>query len=439
MDKKQTLLCSYVDEARDIIAQAEKTIWENPELGYTEWKTHAYLKAEYEKLGYTVVEAGNIPGFYVDVDTGKPGPKVLLVGEMDALVKPDHFANVNGLAHACGHHAQCAAVLGAAYALKQPGALDGLCGSVRLMAVPAEELGGSNLEDRLQMVKDGIIQYTQGKPEFMARGYMDGVDIGMMVHTAHSENYYFRCDAGCNGVMYKHVVFTGKGKYANGTCAANLAVSGVQALLESLPDDQYIRIRSNIKLSNKARAELTFAFLSASLKTQEQISKSIDRVLVGAAIASSTQVEIFDNPGCAPMYHPAKLLQLVETVMGELVGADKVLFHDYWNRGGADMGDLSCVIPCIHPNACGASANAHSDSFYIDNLDRACVNSAKAQLLTVQRLLENDAQKAQEVIRDFAPQAVPMAEYLARKSALSGIRRTEFTGEDGEIQVALKA
>ena len=41
MDQKQTLLCEFVNQGRDLIAAAEKTIWENPELGFEEWKTHA--------------------------------------------------------------------------------------------------------------------------------------------------------------------------------------------------------------------------------------------------------------------------------------------------------------------------------------------------------------------------------------------------------------
>ena len=96
MDQKQTLLCEFVNQGRDLIAAAEKTIWENPELGFEEWKTHAYMKAEFEKMGYTVVEFGNIPGFYADVDTGKPGPKVLLTAEMDALLQPTHKHSVDG-------------------------------------------------------------------------------------------------------------------------------------------------------------------------------------------------------------------------------------------------------------------------------------------------------------------------------------------------------
>lgn len=46
---------------------------------------HDYLVEKYEALGYTLVKAGNIPGFYTDVETGKPGPKVAIFGELDAL------------------------------------------------------------------------------------------------------------------------------------------------------------------------------------------------------------------------------------------------------------------------------------------------------------------------------------------------------------------
>ena len=55
-------------------------IWKNPETGYREWKTHAYLVKEFKELGYELVEAGNVPGFYTDVDTGRPGPTVLVMG-----------------------------------------------------------------------------------------------------------------------------------------------------------------------------------------------------------------------------------------------------------------------------------------------------------------------------------------------------------------------
>ena len=128
------------DKHAQLALDAMDYLWKNPETGYREWKTHAYMKKVLEDLGYELVEAGNIPGFYTDLDTGRPGPKLLIMGEMDALVAPTHPNAKNNCAHACGHNCQCAGLVGVALALKEPGALDGLCGSIRLMAVPAEEL-----------------------------------------------------------------------------------------------------------------------------------------------------------------------------------------------------------------------------------------------------------------------------------------------------------
>lgn len=439
MDQKQTLLCEFVNQGRDLIAAAEKTIWENPELGFEEWKTHAYLKAEFEKLGYRVVEAGNVPGFYADIDTGKPGPKVLLTAEMDALLQPTHKHSVGGNAHACGHHAQCAALLGVAYALQQPGALEGLCGSVRLMAVPSEELSSSNMPRRNQMVREGIIRFTQGKVEFMHRGFMDDVDIAMMVHTTTGKDHDFRCDGGCNGIMYKSIVFTPNSPKSNALQAATLAMNGINTLWANFADNPYASMWPRVDLSLKGRSEMTVSVSCKELDLQKKISQSIDRVLLGAAAATDTTLELQDNPGCGPLLHPKMLLDLVADVCADLVGSDRVKFSSSWNRGGADMGDVSQVLPAIHLNACGGSCGVHSDNFYIADLDRACLNSAKAQLLTVQRLLENDAQKGKEIIADFATRGTPMAEYLAQRGAIAQIRKTELTEEDSTLSIVLKA
>ena len=149
-------LKEMVASQRELMFAAERHIWKHPETGYREWKTHEYLAAEYRKLGYELVEAGNIPGFYTDIDTGKPGPKLLIMGELDSLIVSTHpeCDPETGYVHACGHHAQSAALLGIAAALKQPGALDGMSGSIRLMAVPAEELIEIGYRASLRVAKD---------------------------------------------------------------------------------------------------------------------------------------------------------------------------------------------------------------------------------------------------------------------------------------------
>lgn len=124
MEKWFAMIEKHRQEMQDVL----DFMWENPETGYREWKANAYLKEAYEKLGYRLVMAGDIPGFYTDLDTGRPGPKILILGELDSLICLEHpdADPETGAVHACGHCAQSAALLGLAAALKEPGALDGL-------------------------------------------------------------------------------------------------------------------------------------------------------------------------------------------------------------------------------------------------------------------------------------------------------------------------
>ncbi len=70
MTDRQQLIVNNVDTVRQLILDAERWIWAHPQTGYTEWQAHDYLVEKYEALGYTLVKAGNIPGFYTDVETG---------------------------------------------------------------------------------------------------------------------------------------------------------------------------------------------------------------------------------------------------------------------------------------------------------------------------------------------------------------------------------
>ena len=87
MNARQQALTAMVDKHKDMILEAERWIWAHPQTGYKEWEANDYLAEKYEALGYTLVRAGNIPGFYTDIDTGKPGPRILVLGELDALYR----------------------------------------------------------------------------------------------------------------------------------------------------------------------------------------------------------------------------------------------------------------------------------------------------------------------------------------------------------------
>ena len=77
---------SVVEKYRSLILDAERYVWQHPETGYREVKTAEYLAKKFEELGYTLTYAGDIPGFYTVFDTGRPGPEVLVLGEMVSLI-----------------------------------------------------------------------------------------------------------------------------------------------------------------------------------------------------------------------------------------------------------------------------------------------------------------------------------------------------------------
>jgi hypothetical protein len=101
----------------------------------------------------------------------------------------------------------------------------------------------------------------------------------------------------------------------------------------------------------------------------------------------------------------------------EIVGADRV--RDKGHGGGStDMGDLSHILPTVHPYAGGASGAGHGADYRIDDYTRAVANPAKAMAMSVVDLLANDAQQAKRVVAEFKPR-MTRAEYLAYLRRLS--------------------
>ncbi|MBE6961662.1 MAG: M20/M25/M40 family metallo-hydrolase [Ruminococcaceae bacterium] len=441
-------LIAAVDLHRDLIVEMEKTLWGCPEVGFKEWKTTRILREAYEKLGYTVFAPEDIPGFYVDIDTGRPGPKILFCGELDALRIPAHPENVDGCVHACGHHAQCCGVLGVAAALTEPGVLDGLCGSIRLMAVPAEESDPTGF--RKELIKQGTLRFETGKREFMRRGYMDGVDIGCMLHTNNREPFDFACDTrGSIGIMNKTIRFLGKSvahgatSYlaVNSLSAATLAIQAINTLHETFRGEDCIMIGYNFPntpATTLGETVLAVKIKGASMQAIEDANKKISRAAFAAATAIGATVEISDQMvGYAPMRSNDKLLSVMRSCMEDLVGKERVEFREVVNKGATDMGDVAHVIPCIHPFVCGGSASVHSTAFAIADPDRACVNAAKVQLMLADRLLSDNGRLAHEVMESFVPVANSFEEHLANVEKTASVMESELEcSEDGDKYIA---
>ena len=432
MDKKQRII-KAAEANRQIAVEAERYIWKHPQTGYTEWIANEYLIEKFEALGYKLVRAdqdpkhGKIPGFYTDIDTGRPGPMLCIMGELDALDIANHPESVNGMCHSCGHNAQAATMLGLAATLKtDPSILDGLSGKIRLMLVPAEEM--IQLAFRSNLIKEGTISYMGGKVEFLHRGYYDGVDLALMVHSGNlGDKYDFSCGQGNNGCMAKVITYKGKSSHAGGApheginaqYAAMLGLQACNDLRETLQEKDTIRFHPIMKGVNCAvniipdEMVIESYVRGSNIEAMKRENKKFNRALAGAAAAIGCELHIDDKPGYSPEIHDVAYMQLVEEVCKDLAGADRVNFeYDSWSTGSSDFGDLTCVIPGIQFTSAGASGTAHGINYYLTDPERLLINSIKAQLLVADKLLKDDAAKAKEIVANYKAPYASIPEYL---------------------------
>lgn len=438
-------ICTLVENQRDLMWAAEKQIWENPETGYKEWKTHAYLKGIMESLGYTLKEAGDIPGFTADIDTGIPGPTVCVMAEMDSIVNFSHpdCNKETGAVHACCHHAQCAALLGTAAALKGEGALDGLCGRIRLMFVPAEEL--LELTYREELRRQGVIKYFGGKVEFMRRGFFDGVDVCVMLHTGGGQNK-ITLTPGQNGCIVKQIAYTGRTSHAaapynaiNALYATNVGLNAINALRETFHDNDHIRVHpiitGKIGTVNNIPDVITMESYvrGASLKAMKDANKRVNRAIAASAAAMGAKATIQDRAGYSPVDNDPNVYQLTLRVATALVGEENAVENPNWGTGCTDMGDVSCVFPAIHPHGSGYSGGGHGSDCFVTDKESALTLAAKFYAGMCLALLHDNAKEAQHILKSKHTLFDSVEAYLASLDELiNDIDCVEYT-DDGAV------
>ncbi|MBQ6680285.1 MAG: amidohydrolase [Lachnospiraceae bacterium] len=451
MTGRQEMIVRNAEKHKALVLTAERYIWQHPETGFTEWNTNRYLTERFEAMGYTLTQAGDIPGFYTDIDTGLPGPTLAIMGEMDALDISGHPEAVNGMTHACGHNAQSAAMLGVAAALKEEGALDGLCGKIRLLLVPAEEM--IQLSFREELRKKGTLHYYGGKTEFMYRGFFDGVDLAIMVHgTGDREGkvYDFTCGPGNNGCIAKNFTYYGKASHAGGgphrginaEYAALLGLQAVNNLRETFIDGDHTRFHPIMHGVQTAvniipdEIHLESYVRGRTIEAIKRENKKINRALAGAAVSMGARLRLEDRPGYFPEIHDRAFMELVEQCCRELAGDGRVSFdYDGWGTGSSDFGDLTAVMPGVQFNSCGSSGEAHGVSYYITDPERMCMNSVKGQLFVAEALLSNGAEKAKKIIADYRPLYPSIKAYFEDIDKMYLSRDAVEYREDGSIVV----
>ena len=213
VDQLKAAVCRAIDDHAQKIIDLGESIFREPELGYKEFKTAAKVKAAFEELGMPYIDGIACTGVVANLPGRERKLKVAVMGELDAVVCPEHphADPQTGAAHSCGHFAQIASMIGAAYGLKASGVMEELSGDVAFMAVPAEE--AVELEWRNEQILQGRISYIGGKQEFVKLGALDDVDMMVMQHTDNGP----RINAGgpsAMGFLAKITQYIGKESHA---------------------------------------------------------------------------------------------------------------------------------------------------------------------------------------------------------------------------------
>lgn len=404
LDDIKDIACAEIDSRADHLISLAKDILHTPETGFREFETARRVAQEFSDMGIEFEQGIGITGIKGVLNAkDASGPNVAVMGELDSLMVLGHpYADLEtAAAHACGHHCQIAMMMGVGIGLQAEGVMDSLCGRLTLMAVPAEEYIEVEYRDTLR--REGKIEFLGGKPEFVRSGHFDDVDIAMMTHTSSSPDVGKISFGGTNnGLVAKSIKFSGTAAHAGGAPhlgvnalnAAMIAMSGIHAQRETYRDQDTIRIhpiitRGGVAVSSvPADVRMETYVRGASIQAFKLASEKVDRALRAGAMAVGGSVSITTLPGYLPIQSSEPMLELYSKNAASLVGSGNL--HRLSHRtGSTDMGDISQLMPVIHPYVEAASGNGHGIDYVVQDYDLGVLTGAKAMAMTVIDLLEN--------------------------------------------------
>jgi amidohydrolase len=400
-----------IDEHRQDILAIAAHLLKTPETGYRERRSARFVAEQFAKLQLPYRDGLALTGVKAWAGTGAPGPTVAVIGELDsALIQGHPHADPQtGAAQGCGHHAQIAAMFGVAKGLCQSGVMENLGGRVVFFAVPAEEL--IELEFRDELRRAGKIEFIDGKAELIRLGEFDDIDMAMLTHTTsepqHRKLALFRTN---NASVVKHVQYLGRSPLANerhkGINALTAAVTGYQAVMglrESFREADAPVVTAIITNGGHdygvtpADVRLQVGVRARTVDGLRDLERRVDRALQAGASAVGAGVRITTFPGYLPMTHSPGFHAVYTENAIEAVGEADVV-HEGHRVSHNDMGDLSHLMPVIHPYVGGASGINHGPDYVVEDYELAVITAAKVMAMTVIDLLAENARRAREVI-----------------------------------------
>ncbi len=325
--KLKTEVSRQVESRRDELIDLSLKIHSNPELGFHEEKALSWLTDYLVENGFRVEKGvGGLPTAFKAL-YGKGKPVIALIAEYDALPETGH---------SCGHNIIAVSSIGAGIAGKC--AVDSLGGAIAVIGTPAEELYG-------------------GKVTMVRAGVFNELDAVMMVHPG-VRNIAITEALACATLK---VEFFGKAAHAaaypeqgiNALEAMVLAFNALNSLRQHIKDRA--RIHGIITYGGES-ANVVPAYSAATFLVRapddnylgEMRQKVID-CFTGASIATGARLEHkWDDIIYETMNNNLSLARLFAQNL-ETLGRKVEPFEISFGFGSTDMGNVSQVVPAIHP------------------------------------------------------------------------------------------
>jgi len=375
IEKLKLKVKNSVELQRQQLIQLSLNIHDNPELGFKEEKASAWLTSYVEDGGFSVERgvAGLATAFRATY--GQGSPRIALLAEYDALPK---------MGHGCGHNIIAASAVGAAVAGKS--IIDQLGGSVVILGTPGEEVFG-------------------GKIDMVKAGAFEEIDVAMIVHP-DVRNMVTIQALSCSSL---EVEFFGRPAHAaaqpykgiNALDAMILAFTSINSLRQHIRSEARIHgiITDGGEAPNIVPAHSAAVFLIRA-PDDHYLVELKDKVLscfTGASVASGAKLEYrWRDRTYAPMKNNAILAGLFKQNL-ESLGRYVDAFDPRFGLGSTDMGNVSQVVPSIHPTIAIASPEVfiHTQEFASAAASEAghegLMDAAKAMAMTVVDVLQPGA------------------------------------------------
>lgn len=372
-----------IDNHRQELIELSLKIHANPEIGFKEEKASGWLADYLAGNGFQVeIGVGGLATAF-KASYGSDRPVIALIAEYDALPE---------IGHACGHNIIAASAAGAAVASKS--VVDSCGGTVAVFGTPAEELFG-------------------GKVIMLKAGVFNGVDVAMIVHPGLANTVTTEALA----CIALDIEFFGKAAHAaaypergiNALEAMILAYNAVNSLRQHIKSKARVHgiITRGGEVANvvPAYSAATFLVRSADNAQLDELKQKVLDCFKGASLATGARLEYrWGEVVYAPMKNNSALGQLFAQNL-ESLGRAVEPFEPHF--GSTDMGNVSQVIPAIHPSVAIASSDVllHSVDFArlaaSETGHMGLIDAAKALAMTAVDLM-SDQEALASVQEEFS-------------------------------------